>query len=280
MGLAMQGVYHGEMHEASSFYDAPHGFDVVVFTTLGWCLPAVYCQLEQAINGSRPARLFFVAHHADDLAEALPLRQREAARGMHVLTLAPHVNVHVNQAAEAGGYGDLPDAQWLAPIFPIVLPEECDGGNSALGKARFGENVLDDANSAAPSAAVNRVACNRSALWQTVAMPPPEQQRLSFCLQVRNSPAALFLSTARRIMSLTTLCLTGISLALCVTLQGNLESNRCNYSGLFGDIAARAAEFSAAGVSLNQSIITVYSPHKDSNFCDIHRTCLSRARAA
>jgi hypothetical protein len=188
MGLAMHSFYQREMHDGGRFQAAASGFDVVVIASLGYCPQLKICaDLAAAINGSRPARLFFIVHNPPEVLQVLPLMRPEAARGVHVLTLAPHINTAVNQLMERERYGDLPNAQWLAPIFPIVLPEEC-----GPGKAIFDNNVLDDASSA-PSAAVDRVACNRSALWQTVAMPPPEQQRLSFCLQVRSRPAALLL---------------------------------------------------------------------------------------
>jgi glycosyltransferase-like protein LARGE len=243
---AMRGFYQREIYESKNFYDSAGAYNIVVFTTPGHCEQAGEECLANAIRISHPASVFLVVHHAREVRALLSHVRREAARGVRLLTLGPHINAAVNQAIERDGDRDLGAAQWIAPVFPVVLPEDCRGDDDGGDDGSGGDNgdIVGDAVPL-PVGLDHRGACNRSAVWQSVAKPSAKKQRLSFCLQARTGQA--------RGHCVLCWCPPPPCCPPCRRVfpsQGNLDNHRRNYSGLFGDITARSAALSAAGVSL------------------------------
>ncbi|KAL6781413.1 hypothetical protein ACKKBG_A11060 [Auxenochlorella protothecoides x Auxenochlorella symbiontica] len=106
-----------------AFFAAFHEFDCVVLITF----PTCHVGLLHALASLQLPQTYVVMVH-----NALALEQEAAVRairasGAKVLTIAPHVQAAAQRRAAAQGVQV--DSGWVAPMFPVIFPEECVEGS-------------------------------------------------------------------------------------------------------------------------------------------------------
>ncbi|KFM23896.1 hypothetical protein F751_6864 [Auxenochlorella protothecoides] len=95
-----------------AFFAAFHDFDCVLLITFPTChLPQTYVVM---------------VHNALALEQEAAVRAIRAS-GAKILTIAPHVQAAAQRRAAAQGVQV--DSGWVAPMFPVIFPEECVEGS-------------------------------------------------------------------------------------------------------------------------------------------------------
>ena len=227
------------------FYDSFYDYDVVVFATYPTCHLGLATNL---LALGLPQRYLAVLHNpellATDDANAAVLA---AEHTMQLLTITPHVNSYANSILEAEGFGETLVAQWFAPIFPVLFPEDC--GDSRLRS---------------PSgSASDQPACNRSAVWHDTEFTTPlidaDEQEEPDIAMGRTLKAATGVEKKDKTSSSikggfsATKGLFGKPPGLqrqgfCV--QGKQDPTRRSYDSLFSDLATRRESLLASDFSL------------------------------
>ncbi|GAB4821499.1 hypothetical protein N2152v2_008545 [Parachlorella kessleri] len=172
----MQGVvwpfHRKNFKRVESFFRAFHEFDTIVWATFPTCHLQTYMEI---LSFGLPQRHLMVVHNPDYLTDpgvASAIAQGDA----RLLTIAPHVGQHALQLLALQGVH--PQHAWIAPMMPVVFPEECS---------------TRDWTWAAP-------ACRRGRVWQGQEQLPhqlqqqaqqqhaPQPQRQSICIQGKLDP--------------------------------------------------------------------------------------------